>query len=940
MNGCCFFNFSRSALAARFASAAIVCLALAATVGIGQACGQSTDGQVAQVSQSAQVAEIVKELKSDRFENRQAATRRLFELGPAILPALEKIERSASLEQNQRLENLKVVFRAINAGQSSPVARRAWLDFRDVGFETRDLILEKLLTLREYEAHFALLEQLQPQQIREVFEDNGNYYSQVVELCRGEKWEVIERLLSMPIMWKYQPILCARFHFLMGTLEKQITLLRKRLDDRTEEQKPNGRDEELEVVIELLTFQHQYEAAGKYVAKVPDWSRNRSLQMNAENRLLLDRGDWKTLAQRAVLADGPAKGVQPHVSCSPWEYVLLKQYGEGVDAGVKAIEEVEAMQRENDTFDAGMLAALSILTCDWEKAKTGVELGQNILSLVLLHPILNRPQAMQDLVGAGDTFESRTQWAKERREEIDKLIRKIRKEVARSRASSEKAKALLNDAREKVNYYLFVCERWLDFGWEKETILYLRELYLMMQDVEQLANLKNSVMKGICDPARSEATWEFLSEAGYTDSQLASLAGSEAIFGDKVGLAQFLNAALYESVKAPEERLQRISFLLNSTLVPTNPATVEELYPEGFDLDAELSRVRHESTGISCWQISQIYEFHQRHREAQQWKEMAALKGQADAVFSLAEDALANEEFTKAARMFDAHFVEASQAYSLGLSSHAWKMAGDEQTARQRMFYASVIPQYYGSTMTEFYARFVDDERGHWVSDLARLDSLMVDSSRYEELRALRTAMNCSKSVNPIESANFGKRRMLKSSAGNSLGEYYNVSRYIIESRTQDVMSAVEEGDFEAVKSIVDQVNQFSPGSPSLVEKIVPRLDELGQSDLADYITDQTAAFFEDTLVRYPYSSNSRNNYAWLLACAKRRLETVLRHAKMAVQLQPDQATYIDTLAESHFARGEFDDAIAVIERSIALDPRRRYYRNQLKKYQAARSQR
>jgi len=315
-----------------------------------------------------------------------------------------------------------------------------------------------------------------------------------------------------------------------------------------------------------------------------------------------------------------------------------------------------------------------------------------------------------------------------------------------------------------------------------------------------------------------------------------------------------------------------------------------------------------------------------------QWKKLAALKGHADAVFSLAEDALTEGEFVKAARMFDEHFSESSKAYSLGLSSHAWKMAGEEKVARQRMFYASVIPQHYGSTMSDFYSEFIKDERGDWVHDLARLESLIVEHSRYQRIRIIETAMNCWKVADPVESANFGKRRMLKLSAGNTVGEYRLLALFNMQGRTQDLMGAVEERDFDAAKSIFDQLNQFSPGSPSLVEKIVPRLDELGQVELADYITDQTSLFFEDALVRYPYSASNRNNYAWVLACANRRLDTVLRHAEMAVKLQPQQDTYIDTLAESHFVRGEFDQAIETIQRSIALDPPRRYYRNQLKK--------
>ena len=929
MNGCRISNFSRAGLPTWLASIAMVCLAIGA---VGPALGQTSD---------AEVAQIVKELKSDRFENRQQATRKLFDLGPEILPALEKIERSASLEQNRRLENLKIVFRAIKAGQTSPVARRAWLDFEDVGFDTRDLILEKLLTLKEYEAHFALLEQLQPQHIREVFEDNGNYYSQVAELCRSEQWEVIDRLLSMPLMWEFQPILCARFHFLMGTLEKQITQLQKRLDIIDPNKNKFRIDKELETIIELLTFQRQYDAAGRYVAKIPQ----QRLRLEAENQLLLERGDWKGLAKRAVLAESEFDKQQPHIVCTPWKYVLLKQYGEGVQAGVKAIQEIEALQREKGTLDTGQLAVLSMLTCDWEKAKTGVDLEQDILSVLLLFLKLNRPQEMEELVGAGATFESRSKWTAERRGEIGKLIKKMERELERH-GTTRNFKKLSEEATKKAKYYLFVCGRWLDLGLEAEAILHLREVYLQLHEVEQLADTQKEVRQAICNPGRPDATWLFLSEAGYSDSRLASIAGSGDIFGapnlrkppKKVALAQFLNAALYESVKNPVERLQRISFLLDSTLKPTNPQTVNELYPEGFDLDAELARVKHDSTRTSCWQISQIYQHHRRHREALQWKELAALKGQPNALFSLAEDALAEGEFAKAARMFDAHFSESSRSYSLGLSSHAWKMAGEEQLARQRMFYASVIPQHYGSSMTEFYSHFTNDERGQLVRDLARLDTLIAEPSRYQEIRNLETAMECWKLADPVESANFGKRRMLQWSAGNTVGEYYFLAENIIESRGRDVMGAVEERDFEAVRSIFDQVNQFSPGNPSLVEKIVPRLDELGQAELADYITDQSSLFFEDTLVQYPNSPLNRNNYAWLLACAQRRLDTVLRHAEMAVQLQPQEHTYIDTLAESHFARGEFDEAIEVIQRSIALDPPRRYYRNQLKKYQDAKA--
>ena len=919
------FNFFPASLSLWLARAVLACLAIGTDA---PACGQSIE---------AEVAQAVRELKSDRFEDRQQATRKLFNLGPEILPALEKIERSASLEQNQRLENLKVVFRAINAGQTSPVARRAWLDFNEVGPETRALILDKLLTLNEYEAHFALLEQLPSPHIHEVFEDNDNYYSLIVGLCRSEQWELIDRLLSMPLMWEFQPILCARFHFLMGTLDDQITQLRKRLNvvDPSKNKFRVGRD--LETVIELLIFQRQYDAAKRYIAKIPQ----ERLRLEAENELLFERGDWKELASRAVLADSKFDKQRPYIACSPWEYVLLKQYGEGVQAGAKAIDEIEAAQRESgnlDELDEGMLAALSMLTCDWEKAKSVFDSKPNANLLRLLSD-LNRTREMEELIGAGVTFESRSKWAKERRDEIGKLIKKLKRESARPR-NSQKRRDLTKEIYTEAGHYIYVCQHWLNMGLEEEVILYLREVHVQLHDLKEkeLERTKNAIVETICRPGRVEATWSFLQDAGFSDSQLASMAGSGAIFGDEALrklLAQFLNGALYDSIKNPMERLQRISFLLNSSLKPTDPETVNELYPDGFDLDTELARIRHDSTHTRCWQISQIYQYHGRHREALQWKELAALKGQANALLSLAEEALDEGKFTNAARMFDAHFSESSKAYSLGLSSHAWKMAGEEQIAKRRMFYASVVQQHYGASIYGFYRDFIDDERGAWVSDLARLDTIVAtELSLYHQVNTLNSAKNCWKLADPVECANFGKRLMLKT-PGNSLEL---VARFNVQCRTHDVMSAVESRDFDAVKSIFDQLNQFSLGSPSLVENIVPRLDELGQGELADYITQQTALFFEDVLVRYPNSPVNRNNYAWLLACAKRRLDTVLRHAELAVQLQPQEHTYIDTLAESHFARGEYDKAIEVIQRSIMLDPPRRYYRNQLKKYQDAKA--
>ena len=54
-----------------------------------------------------------------------------------------------------------------------------------------------------------------------------------------------------------------------------------------------------------------------------------------------------------------------------------------------------------------------------------------------------------------------------------------------------------------------------------------------------------------------------------------------------------------------------------------------------------------------------------------------------------------------------------------------------------------------------------------------------------------------------------------------------------------------------------------------------------------------------------------------------------------AVELAPDNAGYLDTLAEIHFQRGDKDKAVALQKRVVELDPKRSYYRKQLRRLEA-----
>lgn len=58
--------------------------------------------------------------------------------------------------------------------------------------------------------------------------------------------------------------------------------------------------------------------------------------------------------------------------------------------------------------------------------------------------------------------------------------------------------------------------------------------------------------------------------------------------------------------------------------------------------------------------------------------------------------------------------------------------------------------------------------------------------------------------------------------------------------------------------------------------------------------------------------------------------------AQKAVELEPDNATYLDTLATTYFEAGQPDKAAETEQRALTLKPDNPSYKKALEKYQAA----
>ncbi len=104
---------------------------------------------------------------------------------------------------------------------------------------------------------------------------------------------------------------------------------------------------------------------------------------------------------------------------------------------------------------------------------------------------------------------------------------------------------------------------------------------------------------------------------------------------------------------------------------------------------------------------------------------------------------------------------------------------------------------------------------------------------------------------------------------------------------------------------------------------------------------------YEEAAVAYrraiefnPRDHSSLNNLAWVYAVQGIRLDDGIRLSRRSLRLSPDRPTYLDTLAELHFRRGEPEQALRVIRYAIALNPEdpelREHLRRQLRRFAAA----
>jgi tetratricopeptide (TPR) repeat protein len=161
---------------------------------------------------------------------------------------------------------------------------------------------------------------------------------------------------------------------------------------------------------------------------------------------------------------------------------------------------------------------------------------------------------------------------------------------------------------------------------------------------------------------------------------------------------------------------------------------------------------------------------------------------------------------------------------------------------------------------------------------------------------------------------------------------YVGVPSYVHRLRALGLLAA---GRADEARKEADVCLALLPGSVELPMQLVPELEKHGRKKDADDLFARTLATHEKLCADYPRGAWVHNNLAWLCAACRRNLDAGLEHARTAVELDPDNAGYLDTLAEVHFQRGDRDKAVELMKQCLAKDAKNVYFQKQLKRFEA-----
>lgn len=148
-------------------------------------------------------------------------------------------------------------------------------------------------------------------------------------------------------------------------------------------------------------------------------------------------------------------------------------------------------------------------------------------------------------------------------------------------------------------------------------------------------------------------------------------------------------------------------------------------------------------------------------------------------------------------------------------------------------------------------------------------------------------------------------------------------------------MSILPENRESALKILKAIHQDFKPDGV-LADDFYPALKEAGLENELQAWFMESWNLMVSVIEKYPKSHNSRNTAAWFASRAGMKLKEAEKYLSEAIALAPEQAAYLDTMAELKFAQGDRKAALEWSQRSVSFAPFEDMIRAQYERFRTA----
>ena len=148
-------------------------------------------------------------------------------------------------------------------------------------------------------------------------------------------------------------------------------------------------------------------------------------------------------------------------------------------------------------------------------------------------------------------------------------------------------------------------------------------------------------------------------------------------------------------------------------------------------------------------------------------------------------------------------------------------------------------------------------------------------------------------------------------------------------------MTILPENKERALKTLKAIHQDFMPDGV-LADDFFPALREVGLHNELQTWFMESWNFMEGVIQKYPKSHNSRNTAAWFASRAGIKLKEAEKYLSEAIEMAPEQAAYLDTMAELKFAQGNRKAALEWSQRSVSFAPFEDMIRSQHDRFRTA----